>query len=90
MKLFVDDVRNYHDNTDLLTVRTYDDCIFHIELFENILDFISLDYDLGSTKTGYDILVNMKENKIFPNHINIHSDHQDGVPEMKKYIKKNF
>lgn len=32
----------------------------------------------------------MYEHGIKPMHINIHSDHQDGVPKMKDYAEKHF
>ena len=32
----------------------------------------------------------MADNKIYPKHINIHSDHEVGVPIMKKYAIENF
>jgi len=60
-----------------------------IRLFRKI-SFISLDYDLGSGKTGYDILVYMAENDIEVKHINIHSDHSVGVPKMREYARAQF
>ena len=51
---------------------------------------MSLDYDLGSDKTGCDVLVYMKDNSIEANHINIHSDHSVGVPKMREFIQANF
>lgn len=73
-------------------VRNYQYCIALIDAFKNDLDYISLDYHLGSEveHTGYDVLVYMHENKIYPNHINIHSDHETGVRKMENYAKKNF
>ena len=32
----------------------------------------------------------MKENNISSDHINIHSDHELGVPKMRKYAEYNF
>lgn len=54
------------------------------------ISFISLDYDLGEGKTGYDVLVYMKENNIEVRHINIHSNHILGVPQMQAYAWENF
>lgn len=60
-----------------------------IRLFRKI-SFISLDYNLGTVKTGYDVLVYMKENNIEVKHINIHSNHILGVPKMREYAWANF
>ena len=89
MKIFLDDYRRasegYHQ------VWTYDNCVMFINAFKLEIEFISLDYDLGTGKeTGYDILVYMKENGIKPDSINIHSDHPEGVPKMRAYVKENF
>lgn len=70
-------------------MRTYDECVEMIRLFRKI-SFISLDYNLGTVKTGYDVLVYMKENNIEIQHINIHSNHILGVPKMREYAWKNF
>lgn len=88
MKIILDDKRPLPDGP-YNCVRTYDDCIELIDLFRKI-NFISLDYDLGAAKTGYDVLVYMAENNIPVEHINIHSDHSTGVPIMRKYAQKNF
>ena len=44
-------------------VRSYEDCVEMIRLFRKI-SYISLDCNLGTVKTGYDVLVYMKENNI--------------------------
>lgn len=89
MKIILDDRRYVLSNSPYNVVRNYEDCVEMIRLFRKI-SFISLDYDLGVGKTGYDVLVYMKENEIEVKHINIHSDHSIGVPKMQEYAWKHF
>ena len=89
MKIILDDRRYVPDNSPYNVVRNYEDCIDMIRLFKKI-SFISLDYNLGTVKTGYDVLVYMAENDIEVKHINIHSDHSVGVPKMWDYIRAHF
>ena len=88
MKIILDDQRSFPDGS-YNCVRTYEDCVEMIRLFRKI-SFISLDYDLGGGKTGYDVLVYMADNDIEVKHINIHSDHSVGVPQMQEYAQKRF
>ena len=89
MKIILDDRRPMPETGPYNCVRTYEDCAFLIRNFRTI-SFISLDYDLGEAKTGYDVLVYMKENDIEVKHINIHSDHSVGVPKMREYAWSYF
>ena len=70
-------------------VRSYEDCIYYLKIFKQIA-FISLDYDLGTEKTGYDVLEFMLTNGNEVEHINIHSDHSVGVPKMREFAEKHF
>ncbi|MBR5796030.1 MAG: hypothetical protein IKY26_07775, partial [Erysipelotrichaceae bacterium] len=54
------------------------------------VNIVNLDYDLGTPETGYDVLVYMKENSIYPKEIIVHSSHLEGVKKMEKYIQDNF
>lgn len=89
MKIILDDQRYVPSNSPYNLVRTYADCVDMLRLFRHI-SYISLDYNLGSVKTGYDVLVYMKENDIQVKHINIHSNHVLGVPKMQAYVWENF
>ena len=89
MKIVLDDRRNIPSNSPYNLVRTYEECVDMIRIFRKI-SFISLDYDLGGGKTGYDVLVYMAENNIEVKHINIHSDHSVGVPKMLDYVWNQF
>lgn len=88
MKLILDDRRPVPDGP-YNCVRSYKECVEFLQIFRTI-SFISLDYDLGSTETGLDVLTYMRDNSISPSHINIHSDHKVGVPLMKKYVEEHF
>ena len=89
MKIILDDRRYVPSNTPHNVARTYEDCIDMLRIFRRI-SFISLDYDLGTEKTGFDVLVYMAENNIEVKHINIHSDHSVGVPKMREYVWEHF
>ena len=89
MRISLDDRREFPKGSFYSCVRSYKDCVLLISVFKK-LDFISLDYDLSEEKTGYDVLVFMKENGVEVPHINIHSDNEIGKPMMKKYIEENF
>ena len=88
MKIILDDKRPMPEGP-YNCVRTYEECIELLSLFKRV-SFLSLDYDLGSDKTGYDVLAFMKENFIEVEHINIHSDHTIGVPRMHEFVRQNF
>ena len=54
MKIILDDRRYVPSNTPHNVARTYEDCIDMLRIFRRI-SFISLDYDLGTEKTGFDV-----------------------------------
>ena len=87
MKIILDDKRPMPEGP-YNCVRTYEECIKLLDLFRRV-SFLSLDYDLGSDKTGFDVLVFMREHSIEAEHINIHSDHTVGVPRMREFIQQN-
>ena len=70
-------------------VRSYATACTLLSVFGKELERMDLDYDLGGEKTGFDLLVYMKEKEIFPTYINIHSDHPNSR-KMVKYAEKNF
>ena len=88
MKIILDDRRTFPDGP-YNCVRTYEDCIRLLRIFRKA-SFLSLDYNLGSDKTGLDVLIYMHENGITAERINIHSDNSEGVPKMRKYAKEHF
>jgi hypothetical protein len=91
MKIFLDVTREFPDKKyGFNCVRDYNTCIMLIDAFRNELDFISLDYDINDEYTGLDVLKYIKENKIAPNNINIHSTHSIGREKMYKFAKENF
>ena len=88
MKIILDDRRSFPDGP-YNCVRTYDDCVRLLRVFRKA-SFLSLDYDLGADKTGLDVLIYMHENNITAEQINIHSDHAEGVPKMRRYAEEHF
>lgn len=88
MKIILDDRREF-PNGAYNCVRTYGDCVKLLRVFRKVR-FISLDYDLGAEQTGYDVLVYMHEHGISAEHINIHSDHVEGVTQMRRYAEEHF
>lgn len=94
MKIYLDDKRNFPAyELHYSTVRTYEECIEWIDyccLGKITIENINLDYDLGASKTGLDILKYLFTKQIIPESITIHSTHYDGVREMEKYIKQYF
>ena len=89
MKIVLDDRWTVPQNSPYNLVRTYDECVEMLRLFRKI-SFISLDYNLGTVKTGLDVLIYMKEHDIEVRHINIHSNHVLGVPKMREYVWEHF
>lgn len=89
MKIILDDKRYVPDSSPYNLVRNYEDCVELLRLFRRIL-YISLDYNLGTVKTGLDVLKYMAENHIEVRHINIHSNHILGVPQMREYAWEHF
>lgn len=87
MKLFVDDERTPPEH-GFECAEDYDGAIFLIRYMD--FDFATLDYCIGDGKTGLDILRFMHENKKYPKHLNIHSDHHEGKLLMRDYAKANF
>ena len=88
MKIILDDRRTFPEGP-YNCVRTYDDCIRLLRLFRKAA-YLSLDYDLGADNTGLDVLIYMHENGLTAEQINIHSDHSEGVPKMRKYAEEHF
>ena len=87
-KLFVDDTRTPPEN-GFDCAEDYDGAVFMLQFFE--YDFVTLDYSLGSeSSNGLEILKFMHSNKIYPAHINIHSNHTEGRELMRRYAEENF
>lgn len=62
MKLFIDDVRNPEPgDTFVVTIRKYAIAVKIISEFWYDITHISLDHDLGTPETGYDIACRIEE-----------------------------
>lgn len=84
MKLFLDDLRNAPNGYTL--VRTYEECISLLSA--NEIEILSLDHDLGTHKTGYDICLWLVENEIYPKQILIHSANPVGQKNMIQLLNR--
>lgn len=89
MKIILDDIRKFPENSPYNCVRTYEDCIFLLRNFHTI-SFISLDFNLGGKESGLDVMKYMHEVGNDVKHINIHSDNIIGIPMMRDYAKEHF
>lgn len=89
VRIVLDDTRKFPENATYNCVRTYDECCYLLRIFRDI-KFISLDYNLGTEKTGLDVLIYMHENGNNVAHINIHSDNIIGIPKMREYAETHF
>ncbi len=89
LKLFVDDTREFPKGFEC--ARSYEECLLLFRLFgRSGFEFVTLDYSLGGAHTGLDILAYMSEHGIAPEHINIHSNHIEGMQLMRRYAEEHF
>lgn len=90
MKLFVDDFRTEY-SVNWIQARTYKDAITILETGK--VTHLSLDHDLGTKKTGYDILLWLEKKaaggdfSCVPKSIRIHSANPVGRQKMEQAIK---
>ncbi len=88
MKLFVDDTRT-PPAKGFECAEDYDGAVFLLKYMD--FEFVTLDYSLGSNSpNGLEILKFMHENKKYPKHLNIHSNHIEGRQLMRKYAEEHF
>ena len=89
MFIFIDDNRPNPHPEKYNSFKSVEEAIELMSLITP--SFVSTDYDLGRDKMdGLDLLRWIHNNKKYPKHINIHSDHPTGVNEMMAFIKENF
>ena len=82
--LFLDDERT-PVSVGLIVVRNYEDCIKYLD--NERVRFISLDHDLGTQKTGYDVAKYIVEHNIHIPYINIHTMNVVGGDNMEQLLK---
>lgn len=89
MKLWLDDLRPKPSGYDA-HAKTAEECIDIIE--KNNVIVLSLDHDLGTKATGYDVACHIEKNahRIKPMMIQIHSANQGGAKRMKLAIKNAY
>ena len=87
MKLFVDDKRAF-PKSGYECCRDVETAKFLISMIS--FDEVSLDYDLGESGTGLDILKYLKARNAKLCRINIHSDNVIGKALMSEYCAEHF
>lgn len=87
MKLFLDDLRDCP--SDFVPAKTYDEMISLLEQNKGNVEEISLDHDLGETKTGYDVCKYLVENDYWcMNRITIHTANAVGAKNMYQLLDR--
>ena len=84
IKVFLDDLRKPFKDFQL--VKNYDECIKLLDV-KNV-EIISLDHDLGTKKSGYDVAMYMVKNNIYPKQIYIHSANPVGAQNIYELINR--
>lgn len=87
MRLFLDDTREF-PKWGYECCRDSKTAIILLSIME--FEFITLDYSLGGSDTGMEVLVWMSENNKYVPRINIHSNLIFGREKMREFCKKNF
>lgn len=89
MNLWVDDERDpvkFASRKDYVWAKTYEEAIRL--LGTGTVDFLSLDHDLGTAKSGYDIISWMEWENIWPRSgVAVHSQNPVGRREMELVIR---
>jgi hypothetical protein len=91
MKLFLDDLREAPPQFDVIA-RTYEEAIAYLK--QGSIEEISLDHDLGTEKTGYDVAKWIEKEAFFQNKevvpaiISIHSANPVGRKNIEQAIRK--
>lgn len=91
MKLFLDDVREPAPLGFIgyTVVKTYEEAIELLKTGK--VEKASLDHDLGTEKTGYDVICWMEENNVWPrNGVIVHSQNPVGKQKMEVVVKKHY
>ena len=94
MNVFLDDERDWYEFVEgWITVRSYEECISVLQ--KETIDILSLDHDLGTEKTGYDVLLWIEEQVklnsfIPPREIRVHTANPVGRDRMLNALKSIY
>lgn len=95
MKVFLDDIRMpswiYGDEQGWTLVTTFDQTISLLKT--GTVTDLSLDHDLGGTDpdhTGYDVVLWMEANSVWPECCHVHSANPVGAQKMLAAIKRHL
>lgn len=98
--LWLDDIRDpvAHGYLGAIWVKTADEAIHHLQVGD--VEMASLDHDLSiddtigqpkGEKTGYDVVLWMEENNVWPKHgVRVHSMNPVGRQRMQVVIDKHY
>lgn len=87
MKLWLDDVRREPDGW--IRCKTVQEVINH--LLTGLVEEMSLDHDLGTAETGYDLVKWCAENRVWSKHKpRVHSWNPVGAANMRAVINRYF
>ena len=87
MKIWLDDTREAPVGWEW--VQDFQSAIFYLRMYREELEAVSLDHDLGGTKTGYDVICWMDANNIWTDDIRIHSMNPVGRQRIQQVIDKH-
>lgn len=85
MKLYLDDCREAPFGWDL--IKTAEECIEVLKTGK--VEALSLDHDLGEHKTGYEVVLWMVQNNVWPADIIIHTMNPVGRQDMLAMIERH-
>lgn len=86
MNIWLDDKRDPPEYGEWIVVRTAKDAIK--SLITGGVDLISLDHDLGTWLTGYDVCKWMAKHNVWPREVRVHSSNPVGRLRMIWVIKR--
>jgi len=88
MRVLVDDIRDPHQYGVDRTFRTAKSFLASEEL--SMIDVLFLDHDLGVGKTGYDVIVELVEQRqIYPSTVEIVSSNPVGIENIGRCLEHN-
>ena len=91
MEMWVDDWRTPPESGDVpvIWVKTYREAIELLKTGQ--VQSASLDHDLGTWMTGYNVVCWMEENNVWPEHgVAVHSQNPVGRERMEAVIKRAY
>lgn len=86
IKIFLDDLRDAPEGWTI--IRTAAECIRFMDANKDSIIAVSLDHDLGTDMSGYDVAKHMAEYGIFPLEIRVHSMNPVGAQNIVQLLQR--